>query len=216
MGSDLTRGISAIVLAAGANERLKTIVPPFMKPLILMNGRPLIQHAVGHALSDWDVKQVVIVAGPDNAKQLVDVLPGRVNYNWVLQPRPMGVIDALMRAVQTVTSDRVVILCADNTFASDIQMPRLEDTGSYIAVRRDIKAVDAVRFTRLSYNADGTVCEDTNGSACWVGPLYTYTTRLLNVLKSVPHGARELVSELGFFYPLEMRCEDLGIPEEHA
>ena len=66
-----------IILAAGRNERLHGTVPAFMKPLLLVDGQPLIVRLVREALDAGvletydEVGRVIVVAAPQNVGDLL-------------------------------------------------------------------------------------------------------------------------------------------------
>lgn len=240
MDERVSRGISCIVLAAGANTRLSgpNIVPPYMKPLILVNGRPLIQHALRHAIDDWRASEHVIVVSPDNARLITSVIPKR--YEYVLQPEPMGVIDAIARAARLVTRPWTLILCADNTFEMDgehWEMPWHLDApqcGAFGARQLDLES--AKRFTRytvqnidVSTHGDpvkrivrGNVRFIEASSAemahgVWIGPLLLDTRRLVHDIalsSSIVQLITRATSDGTSVMELPMLCSDMGIPEE--
>lgn len=219
--------ISVIILAAGANTRLGGVVPPYMKPLILVNGKPLLHHAVDHAVKDWCVEQVIIVVSPDNAKAICSIEdPGR---QYILQPQPIGVVDAIQRAIDLIKNEWTVILCADNTFDG---FPHLEAHSlplrPMIAVRDDLSPAESMRFTRYRTVMDGKKIEILNkssteiGTGVWIGPLLLRTPMIRFALQNVDeynlsvdvesfiHKASNNGADL---VALRMRCADLGIPE---
>lgn len=219
---------SAIILAAGENTRLKGIVPSFRKPLLLMNGRPLIQHAIDFA---WlqAVTQCVIVASPHNAADLVAVTPtNRVEQiRWCLQPRPTDVLDAIRIGLRTTDYDTeyTFILCADNTFDGEWKLGGNFDCGF---AARNVGWPAAQRFTRYEFkNSELKFIEassPTVGYGCWVGPLLLHTNTLRIALESVRELSRERQSMAALIQacitpshritPVPMQCSDMGIPEE--
>lgn len=224
MANTSTRGsISAIVLAAGANTRLNGIVPPYLKPLILSNGKPLLHHAVNHATQDWAVKEVIIVVSPDNAKSIVSIEDHSRQY--ILQPAPDGVLDAIGRAVPAATGDWLLILCADNTFDGFPHGdPRLNQETAIIGVRDDLSPGEMKRFTRYRNRFDGVEIIDANsdeqGQGCWIGPL---CLRRLNVVHFLGDSDRGMYSIADLIrkstnagtelVAVPMNCTDLGVPE---
>lgn len=199
--------ITSIILAAGANTRLGGIVAPFMKPFILVNGRPLIHHALTHSLT-WNTQRDVIVCSPENARLLIDLVPETddepFNLRWVLQPHPTGVANAVYLALPYVDTEWCLILCGDNTFS-----PLPLDTRALIGRlgafgARTIDGQSALRFTRFvhrkndlditahdhgsdqfSASVNGGVefinDDHTFGDGCWIGPLLLKTDALRKI-----------------------------------
>jgi len=196
-----------------------------MKPLLLINGRPLFQHALDHAVTVWGADQCLAVVSPDNARHVLSVVSPGVCEHWILQPRPDGVIDALRRALPLVRYDRVLILCADNTFSSlEHTDVLLRSTYAFFGVR-EIAMPDALRFTRyVSYDDGGVHLLEAGthemGQGCWIGPLVLHTVQareaigtwpatVVDFIHAATHGGRDL-------QPIPMRCADLGVPQELA
>lgn len=205
-----------------------------MKPLILVNGKPLVRHAVDHAYL-WGAAQHVIVVSPDNARLVTQVVD-RNYFDWVLQPEPTGVVDALRRAVRLVTGNRALILCADNTFQFEnpdelaCELKTRAAAGESLIATRELSVREAARFTTLEFKEPGARCgldvwpAGRNHKAsqwCWIGPLLLQTTELRASLQRLPAGSDSVVEVIlgatrgGLdLQPLPMLCEDLGIPEE--
>lgn len=219
----------ALILAAGENTRLQGIVPPFMKPLMLVNGKPLVRHAIDHAM-EWGAKHAVIVVSPDNASLIPTVVP-HVGVHWVLQPRAEGVVDAIRRGMHAVKSDMTLILCADNTF--DHSQPQSELLG--IVERREasfgsrvLNLRAAARFTQWTPRTDtpGVHIVDTNADNaghsltgnCWIGPLLLKTDMLQQIFTYSPSVPRQTIASLirnatndgHDLRPLPMECADMG------
>ena len=219
MASPNASRVSAVILAAGANTRLAGIVPSYMKPLILVNGRPLIQHAVEHAEQDWGVSQVIVVVSPVNAHMLTQILtPSR--FDWVLQPEPLGVVDAIARALTVVRWPRTLIMCADNTFDRNqpVAIGKALDRNTNVIVTRDMPIEAARRFTRISENSGRVLdaCSSEDSRRCWVGPLLLSTPGLKRVLDDDLHITIASLITLAsgeVYETLPMECADLGVPE---
>lgn len=60
--------VTAIVLAAGHGLRLKSKIA---KPLILINRKPIITYCLGVFCSHPDIKDIIVVANPNNAKGII-------------------------------------------------------------------------------------------------------------------------------------------------
>lgn len=224
--NDLRPGNTAIILAAGENTRLKGLIPAFMKPMLLVNGSPLLHHAEQHARRDWDCNQIIVVAAPENASAITQLLQHDQCIQYVLQPKPNGVVDAIRRAIWLAEKQRVVILCADNMFEwesrdSQVKMYRDDFDTSYIGTR-GLPEYRAERFTRLAgvppHMQIIPARAKSNGSTlCWIGPLVLRTERVQRVLLQVePQNIETLISLStdGNIVPMAMRCQDMGIPDE--
>ena len=215
--------ITSIIIAAGANTRLGGIVAPFMKPLILVNGKPLIQHALQHA-AEWNTARDIIVASPDNAALLTKVAGNWDDLDWILQPTPAGVVDAIARALNHVKTDWTLILCGDNTFSKIDMKTKWGSLGLFGA--RKLPAQDSQRFTRYKLREEGGVvfidaASRDLGDGCWIGPLLLKTSELQRVVPRIAVDGGSVVTMIAActndgreIEPLPMTCEDLGVPEE--
>jgi hypothetical protein len=220
--------ITAVILAAGANERLKGIVPSYMKPLVLVNGRPLIQHALEHARR-WEVTAKIIVASPANISLMAQVVE-EPTY-WAVQSLPRGVSDAVRRALPYVKTTHTLILCADNTFEDALNelspSDMLRQGVRPLFGARVLPVRAAARFTRYRLRMPGPgvhlieASSPDTGDGCWIGPLLLETKCIQAVLDE--HG-NPTVSQLILestndgkdLLPMPMRCADLGIPDALA
>lgn len=225
MEGNLTRGVSAIILAAGANTRLNGLVPPFMKPLILVNGRPLIQHALLHAMRDWKADPVIIVASPENEKMIKSVVHHLYDeVTWVKQEKPSGVLNAISLAMPLVTTEMTVILCGDNTFDLDeldshILERRVRSHRSAIAIRQ-LDLTSAGRFTRVDMTYEPIrlvpAGSEVASGQCWIGPVLLETEEAIQALDQQPVNVEDFIMKAAAkgMDKLRMKCSDHGVPDE--
>lgn len=178
-----------IILAAGKNTRLKGIIPSYHKPMLIVNGKPLIISIARQLLERCG--RVIIVVSPENSGPITELLSAADmlgdQVHLVLQPEARGPGDAILRALPLCAADRVCIALADNVIpARDFENIFREDqsyveknhlaafrhvTISFVPVTDDD---EAQRFTRVL----GTdFIEGTPGGKfqemyrCWTGPL---------------------------------------------
>lgn len=187
-----------------------------MKPLVLVNGKPLIQHALDHAAQSWHADVKIVVAAPSNASLLVQITAGGVDH-WVLQPNPQGVVDAIERAIPLVETEWTLILCSDNTFS---QVATLKPHRACFGARQLDTPAQASRFTRyVSRPGGGVLLHDAYSThecrGVWIGPLLLKTQAIRNNrgLTSIVALMRQCTENGKYLWPIEMQCEDLGIPE---
>ena len=105
--------MDAIILAAGKGTRLQPHTLTTPKPLLLVQGRPILDWIIG-ALPPVD-RLVVVVNYL--AEQIDDYLAKQTHVkNWttVRQAEPRGTGDALMSCKGAITSDRVMVLNGDD------------------------------------------------------------------------------------------------------
>lgn len=221
-----TSKLSAIILAAGSNSRLAGVMPAYTKPLMLVNGKPLIRHAYDHAFVYWDVSphDITVVAAPENVSLLTQVIPS--SSNWVVQPSAEGVVDALRRGMPYVKESWTLILMADNTF-SELSNETMVYTHSLIAVRDDLNPGDAARFTRVNTTSNPIKIYDRqehlqDGDAVWIGPLVLPTDRIRKITEgvrpridamSIESVIKQCTNNGETLQVIKMQCMDFGVPE---
>jgi CTP:molybdopterin cytidylyltransferase MocA len=206
----------AVILAAGKNTRLKGVVPSSFKPLMIVNGRPLIVTLVKQALSS--VGNATVVVSPQNCAAICEVLydngllddPTLVRI--VVQPAARGPGEGLQRALLSCHSQRVLLLLGDNIVPStdivncietDVKTCAEVDAGTVVTVCTTVleDEGDALRFTRVSFGDKKHLSfvegeqggEWPDGSyKCWVGPMLFDRLRALNTLRHTNYTGGEL------------------------
>lgn len=225
MYSPRPRRVSAIVLAAGENRRLQGVIPPFFKPLLVVNGRALITHAIDHVRDTWEVDEVVIVASPRNIEPIIEVIDINV-VRFIIQPSPTSVVDAWklgFSAIDPMNSDVTVIVCADNLFdyegalfPSEYIHDAAVNGKCFVATRR-LEATQGNRFTVIDNGVPqeppylmASKCVD-----CWIGPVLvpTGTAREL-IQRSTAATIEGLLRDISTSWnKIPMTCSDIGVPD---
>lgn len=161
---------AALILAGGRGTRLVPLAAPFMKPLYRVGDRPLVGHALDFAIA-FGVGSIIAVTNPTNDRAILAELPADADRRTVVQREPTGVVDAIRIGLEPVTTDRVLLLCSDNTFEPDGTWfyEATRDWGAAIAVR---ELTDPTG--RYSTVIRGTVYPrrpDERAALRWVGPV---------------------------------------------
>ncbi|MCE9567545.1 MAG: nucleotidyltransferase family protein [Planctomycetes bacterium] len=144
--------MDAIILAAGKGTRLRPHTDTIPKPLLPVQGRPILDWIIG-ALPP--VERLVVVVNY-LAEQIEDYLRTQKHVrNWktVRQAEPRGTGDALMSCKGIVTADRVMVLNGDDLIGR-------ADLAALAAVPMGILAhpVDAPESYGIIFpNADGSL-----------------------------------------------------------
>src|SRR5476649_1644763 len=105
--------MDAVILAAGLGTRLRPHTDTIPKPLLPVQGRPILDWIIG-ALPP--VERLVVVVNY-LAEQIEDYLRTQThvrNWNTVRQAEPRGTGDALMSCKGIVSADRVMVLNGDD------------------------------------------------------------------------------------------------------
>lgn len=168
--------MDAVILAGGRGSRMFALVPEYHKPLLQVDGVPLVCRAVdlAHAAG---VSTPVVVVAPQNAEAIENAL-GERHAALIVQRRPKGPGHALALGLQVYArpkpSDRVLLLLADN-LSTDVDVAAVAEHPTAVGVR-EIPRADAERFTRYESNVDAWVEKEPLTSpgpdvTCWIGPV---------------------------------------------
>lgn len=225
--------MDAIILAGGRGTRVAELAPEYHKPLLPVDGVPMVTLAVDLAVRAG-VSCPVVVAAPANAEAICAALEGRPAF-VVVQRRPLGAGHALLLGLQAsprpfVDCDRVLVLLSDNV-SSDEDVRGVVAHPTAVGIKY-IERRHAFRFARL--DDDGRWVEkepihnlDGPPIACWVGPFVGWRSNMTRVLaaaveKRDPSAEVYVGPHLGKFMYVETKCPlvpveslDLGVADEY-
>ena len=105
--------MDAIILAAGKGTRLRPFTETIPKPLLDVQGRPILDWIIG-ALPPVNRLIVVVNYLAEQIEAYLAKQPHVRNWATVRQTEPRGTGDALMSCRDAVTSDRVMVLNGDD------------------------------------------------------------------------------------------------------
>lgn len=200
LGSAGVEKLEAVVLAAGRGQRMKGISKPFFKPLLEINGIPLIAYAVDYALTAGATR-VVVVVSPKNKDAMAETLARYGDLVSVaVQPKPLGPGHATLIGLYSVTDDTTMLLMSDNLMDADkVKEMTVECTtsGSSGIGIRVVSLEQASRFTRVRSNdsdayayVEGTqvthedIWPGTDKAHVWCGPLIFQTASARSALEN--------------------------------
>jgi NDP-sugar pyrophosphorylase family protein len=136
--------VEAIIMAAGEGRRLRPISERFAKPLLPIDGRPVLATLL-RELAAAGIREVALVTG--HLASQVEAFAGDgsafgLRIAAVPQPRPDGSADAVRRALDGGAEPPVLVVAADTRFAPGDIARFLEASAesraeSAIAIRRD-------------------------------------------------------------------------------
>ncbi|HYZ18605.1 MAG TPA: nucleotidyltransferase family protein [Gaiellaceae bacterium] len=112
----------AVVMAAGEGRRLRPLTEHWPKPVLPIDGRPVIVTLL-HDLADAGVERVTVVTGhlAEQVEALAAGAEPRLELQFVRQPEPLGSADAVRRAAEAGATPPFLISAADTVFdAGDI------------------------------------------------------------------------------------------------
>lgn len=145
--------MQAVILAAGEGKRMRPLTLDRPKPLVLVAGRPIVEHIID-ALPE-EVDQVILVVGykADMIKRhFGDSFNGR-RIRYVHQWMPVGTAHALGMAEPLLAEGRFMLLNADDLHGTDALSESLTYPLALVATTH----ADPSRFGVLELNEDGTL-----------------------------------------------------------
>jgi len=125
--------VEAVVMAAGEGRRLRPLTDRYAKPVLPIDGRPVIVTLL-HELRAAGMSRVTVVTGhlAEQVEGLLDGFP--LELRFVRQPEPLGSADAVRRGLDGLPA---LVVAADTVFrAGDVGRFAAVD-GHAIAARRD-------------------------------------------------------------------------------
>jgi NDP-sugar pyrophosphorylase family protein len=110
--------VQAVVLAAGEGRRMRPLSERWPKPVLPIDGRPVIASLL-RELAAADLTDVIVVTG-HLAEQVEELLGDGsafgVEVRYARQPRPDGSADAVRRAVEAGARTPFLVSAADTLF----------------------------------------------------------------------------------------------------
>ena len=131
-------------MAAGEGRRLRPLTERYAKPVLPIDGRPVIATLL-HELRAAGIERVTVVTG-HLAEQVEELLAGfPLELRFVRQPEPLGSADAVRRGLQELPA---LVVAADTVFtpATSRASPRRPATRSPRAGTRRRSLRDATRW----------------------------------------------------------------------
>jgi len=152
--------MKAVVLAAGEGTRLRPRTADRPKPLIEVNGKPILTYCF-EALLDLGIEDVVIVVGYEKDK-IIDHYGDSfqaLDIQYAHQSERLGLAHTILTAEPYVTSD-FVVLNSDNIYSANLSEVVAHHTESGTDITFPVEAVSAAEATNgavCKLDDDGTV-----------------------------------------------------------
>ncbi len=118
-------------MAAGEGRRLRPLTERYAKPVLPIDGRPVIVTLL-HELSAAGIDRVTVVTG--HLAEQVEALLDGFDVRFVRQPEPLGSADAVRRGLDGLPA---LVVGADTVFTPGDIARFAETPGHAIAARRD-------------------------------------------------------------------------------
>ena len=174
--------MDCVILAAGKGSRLDGITVPFHKPLLVVNGKPLISHVVDQAMQAGG--DIIVVTAPENTLHISQVLGNR-DVTIIVQRVPSGPGAALELGLKLVKSNEVLVLMADNVLGDGDVEAVIGARGNVVGTM-NMPAYMAAALTWCGPNAwyEKKMPEDDRTFIiAWLGPLKLITEEISGVLR---------------------------------
>jgi NDP-sugar pyrophosphorylase family protein len=187
--------VQAIVMAAGEGRRLRPLTERWPKPVLPIDGRPVVVTLL-HELAKAGVGSVTVVTGhlAEQVEELVADCEPRLEVRFVRQPEPLGSADAVRRALESGARAPLLISAADTVFGAG-------DLGRFLAAAFAEGVAGAIAWRpargRASFELDGervvrlVAPEETPNAAA---PLWAVTDEILPFLEDLPGPPYELAA----------------------
>jgi dTDP-glucose pyrophosphorylase len=181
--------VDAVVIAAGEGTRLRPTTERWPKPVLPIDGRPVIVTLL-HELADAGMERVVVVTGhlAEQVERLVNGCEPRVELRFARQPEAVGSADAVARGLRADARVPCVVSAADTVYEPG-DVGRFAQSGqAAIAWRRRPKAVtlglDDGRVIRIA--------DEDAKSVHFAAPLWLLTDAVAAFLDDLPGPPFEL------------------------
>lgn len=145
--------MQAVILAAGEGKRMRPLTLLRPKPLILVAGRPILEHIID-ALPK-EVNELILVVGykADMIKRHFGDSYGGRRIRYVFQWMPVGTAHALSMAEPLLQDDRFIFMFGDDLHGTGAFTKALSYPLALLASTHD----DLSKFGVIELNADGTL-----------------------------------------------------------
>jgi NDP-sugar pyrophosphorylase family protein len=110
--------MDAIILAAGLGTRLRPHTLTTPKPLLPVQGRPILDWALAALPAEIDRVAVVVHYLPEQVEQYLQQQTHFKHWTTVLQQQPRGTGDALRSCRDEIHSDRLLVVNGDDLYGA--------------------------------------------------------------------------------------------------
>jgi choline kinase len=183
------KALTAVVMAAGQGTRLRPLTERWAKPVLPIDGRPVLATLL-RELASAGFEEATVVTGhlAEQVEALIeDGSPFRLRISTVRQPQALGSADAVVRALDAGAPPPLLVTAADTVFLRG-------DLGRVVATWAATSAAGALGV-RTGGRKEKTPVRVENGLVAEVGggsrdhgaaPLWILGEELAEALRSVP------------------------------
>jgi UDP-N-acetylglucosamine diphosphorylase / glucose-1-phosphate thymidylyltransferase / UDP-N-acetylgalactosamine diphosphorylase / glucosamine-1-phosphate N-acetyltransferase / galactosamine-1-phosphate N-acetyltransferase len=186
--------MDAVILAAGLGTRLRPHTLTTPKPLLAVQGRPILDWILGALPPKVDRIVVVVHYLADQVEKYLQSQQWFEQWSMVPQQKPQGTGDALRQCRQQIHADHFLVLNGDDLFGAR-DLAALADNPAGLLVH----SVDEPRKFGIAFlNADGTLAKlmekpDLDGRQLANTGAYVFPRRVFDIdLQLSPRGEYEI------------------------
>jgi NDP-sugar pyrophosphorylase family protein len=189
--------VDAVVMAAGEGRRLRPLTERYAKPVLPIDGRPVIVTLL-HELRSAGIGRITVVTGhlAEQVESLLDGFP--LELRFVRQPEPLGSADAARLGLEGVPA---LVVAADTVFTPGDLARFAATPGHALAARREPPPSPPHRFAlRIEDGRVTRVLDDDPANPLASAPLWRlgedFDPALLDTLRGPPFELAEAFQRL--------------------
>jgi len=107
--------MKAMILSGGRGKRLRPVTDSIPKPLIKINGKPLIEWKINY-LKKFGIKDIIICSGY-KGKKIENYIKKKKNFGcnieYSVETSPLGTGGAIKKAIKNIVGDSFIVLNGD-------------------------------------------------------------------------------------------------------
>jgi NDP-sugar pyrophosphorylase family protein len=193
-------GLTPVVMAAGEGSRLRPLTERWAKPILPIDGRPVLATLL-RELEAAGFDEVTVVTGhlAEQVERLVgDGAAFGLRARLVRQPEPLGSADAALRAVEGGAAPPLLVTGADTVFASG-DLARAAETweGSSAAGALGVRLGGREEHTPVRIEGHKVAEIGGRDRAHTAAPLWILGGELVEALREVPGPPFEIAQAVG-------------------
>ena len=183
--------LTAVVMAAGQGTRLRPLTERWAKPVLPIDGRPVLATLL-RELASAGFEEATVVTGhlAAQVEALVeDGLPFRLRVNTVRQPEALGSADAVVRALDAGAVPPLLVTAADTVFLrGDLGRVVATWAGTSAAGALGVRTGGREEETETPVRVENGLVAELGGASRdhAAAPLWILGEELANALRSVP------------------------------
>lgn len=189
-----------IILAGGTGSRLHPLTYSVSKQLMPVYDKPMIYYPLSTLMLSG-IKEILIITTPDDQKSFRQLLGDGsqwgLSLEYVVQPSPEGIAQALIIGEDFIKKDPVTLILGDNIFYGEglshrLQLMSKKDTGASIF---GYYVKDPQRYGVVEFDTEGTVIsleekpKEPKSNYAVTG-LYFYDSDVIDIAKQIKPSAR--------------------------